>query len=376
MMARALFCLLVAGALIRLALFPLPFGDDFADWMLDLENIFRGGFLYHYPLPVDGKFLMNGLEYNYTPFWKPPFFIYLMIPLEYLSAYTGVSMFFLAKLVFLLSDLAVSYLLYSLLSAKGATEKKALMGMSLFLFNPLVVYLSSVVGKFDSLVLLFLLLALRNVGRARFSLYYGVSFATKPFTLLILPWFLFRNRALKRFIILSFAVFLFILLPYLIYDYRFLGDIFFPHYSKTPRGFSWMIILGLFESGTVRALTSVFFGLYLISLVAIAWLFESSVYAYSALAFTLFVVFNKVLWEQYLIWGIPFLAALYVLNKSRMALVLIFAYSAAGVMYNSHVQLFDEVRLVAVNFCLLALTIIFLGSVMLSKGFRLKRVLD
>lgn len=354
-----LLLLLLLGALIRILLFPLPFNQDLADFIMDAQNVASGGHLYHNPLPSGSKFLLDGALYTYYPFAKPPLFVYMMVAAGYVSAFTGVPIAFLGKAIILLGDLGVSYLIYSLLLSTKMRERDCLSAMCLYLLNPFVIFVSAVSGKFDSIPLFFLMLALRNTENLKMPLYYGLSFATKQFTLFMLPWFLLKLRNVK-YILGSIMVFLIVLLPSIIQDYGDLGDLLFAHTDKTPRGFSWMIVFGSLPYDQMHVITSAFFSLYIVFLILLAAFVQLTAYAYAALAFSSMIIFSAVVWEQYLTWSIPFCSIIYALDKSRISLILLAAYSVAGLAVDP-VNVTNRAALLSVNFTLLLLTSCFVA---------------
>jgi hypothetical protein len=351
---RYLLGLLLLGALIRIVLFPLPFNQDFADFIIDAQNVAGGGLLYHNPLPSGSQFLLEGVLYTYYPFAKPPLFVYMMVAAGYLSTFTGVPIAFLGKAIILLGDLGVSYLIYSQLLSMKVREKDCLSSMCLYLLNPFVIFVSAVSGKFDSIPLFFLMLALRNTQNLKMPLYYGLSFAAKQFTLLMLPWFLFRLRNVK-YILGSIAVFLIVLLPSIIHGYGDLSDLLFAHTDKTPRGFSWMVVFGGLPYDQLHMITSAALTLYIVFLVLLAAFVQTTAYTYAALAFSSMIIFSAVVWEQYLTWSIPFLSIVYAREKNGISLLLLAAYSVAGLAVDP-VNVTNRSALLAVNIILLLLT--------------------
>jgi hypothetical protein len=351
-----LILLLLLGALVRMLLFPLPFNQDFADFIIDAQNVASGGNLYHNPLPSGSQFLLDGVLYTYYPFSKPPLFIYLMVAAGYLSALTGLPIAFLGKAIILMGDIGVSYLIYSLLLSNKMEERDCLTAMCLYLLNPFVIFVSAISGKFDSLALLFLMLALRKTEDLKMSLYYGLSLATKQFTLVMLPWLLFRQRSLK-YVLGSVIVFLTVLLPSL-RNYGDLSYLILAHTDKTPRGFSWMMIFSNLPYEQIHIITSSLFSIYVLFLIILAAFVELSAYPYAAIAFSSMIIFSAVVWEQYLTWSIPFLSIVYVSEKSRISLFLLAAYSVAGLAVDT-VNVANRWALVAVNIILLLLTACF-----------------
>jgi hypothetical protein len=355
-----LILLLLLGALIRIPLFPLPFNQDFADYIIDAQNVASGGNLYNNPLPSGSQFTLDGILYTYYPFAKPPLFIYMMVAAGYVSAFTGVPIAFLGKAIILLGDLGVSYLIYSFLMSIKMRERDCLSATCLYLLNPFVIFVSAISGKFDSIPLFFLMLALRNAENLKMPLYYGLSFATKQFTLFMLPWFLFKRLRNVKYILGSIMVFLIVLLPGIIHGCGDLGDLLFAHTDKTPRGFSWMIIFGGLPYDQIHVTTSAIFSLYILFLILLAALVQITAYAYAALAFSSMIIFSAVVWEQYLTWSIPFLSITYVSDKSRASLLLLAAYSIAGLAVDP-VNATNRAALLAVNIILLLLTSCFVA---------------
>jgi len=357
-----LILLLLLGALIRILLFPLPFNQDFADFIIDAQNVANGGNLYHNPLPSGSQFLLDGVLYTYYPFFKPPLFIYLLVAAGYVSALTGVPTAFLGKAIILMGDLGVSYLIYSQLQSNKMGERDCLKGMCLYLLNPFVIFVSAISGKFDSLALLFLMLALRKTEDLKMPLYYGLSLATKQFTLFMLPWLLFRQRSLK-YILSSIIVLMIVLLPS-VRNFGDLGYLIFAHTDKTPRGFSWMMIYSSLPYEQIHIITSSIFSLYVLFLIILAAFVELSAYSYAAIVFSSMIIFSAVVWEQYLTWSIPFLSILYVWEKSNISLLLMAAYSVAGLAVDP-VNMANRWALMAVNILLLLLTSCFVANYIL-----------
>jgi hypothetical protein len=63
-------------------------------------------------------------------------------------------------------------------------------------------------------------------------------------------------------------------------------------------------------------------------------------YAYAAVAFTLFLLLSKVVYEQYFLWPLPFLAILVVRDRSRMATLLLAVLSVTGLLANDWIHPF------------------------------------
>lgn len=99
----------------------------------------------------------------------------------------------LLKLPFALSDLGIGFLIYKIIMNLSKKEKPALLATSIFLFNPALIYNSTVWGQTDSLVNLLALLGLWLLGRDKFSsgwFFYFASLYFKLSLIIFLPLFI------------------------------------------------------------------------------------------------------------------------------------------------------------------------------------------
>ena len=63
-------------------------------------------------------------------------------------------------------------------------------------------------------------------------------------------------------------------------------------------------------------------------------------YAYAAVALSLFLLLSKVVYEQYLLWPLPFLVVLAVRDRARDALALLIVLSVCGLLSNRWIHPF------------------------------------
>ncbi|ASJ00981.1 glycosyltransferase family protein [Thermococcus gorgonarius] len=180
-----LLVILLLSLSIRLYIAPHSTGSDITQ--------FYGfaGTMLHHPLDfysyADGEHWQEeGWPYNW-PYVYGPVLAYLLALLRIIVGEGAVKFFWDAsgyhvfasrswimavKSLFILADAGTGILLYILLRKKS--EKLALVVSSLYLFNPMVIYVSSVYGMFDGLALLPFLLGLYFVEKGRKNLGYGL----------------------------------------------------------------------------------------------------------------------------------------------------------------------------------------------------------
>lgn len=166
------------------------------------------------------------------------------------------------KLPVILADLGVAWLIYQLLPDKK--NKTKLIFTSLYLFNPAVIYVSTVWGQIESITLFFLLLSLffffkkGNKGYLLSHLSFILACLIKQTALWLLPIYLIvwlKNKDLKQFasgIVLQLFIFVLFYFP-------FTSSIFEPFqlYFSTLSGSStvvadaaWNIWSFLYSTGT------------------------------------------------------------------------------------------------------------------------------
>lgn len=121
---------------------------------------------------------------------------------------------FLVKLPSMLADLGVGFLLYKFVMEKlKKSEKIALIIASVWLFNPVVWYNSSVWGQTDSIVNLFGLLAIINLLDKKliwFSMFFSVSFLFKgslgTFIPVLVAYIFFQKYKGKDYLLATLSV--------------------------------------------------------------------------------------------------------------------------------------------------------------------------
>jgi len=373
------------GLALRAVLLPITFGPDFHIWDLTAAATLHGQDVYAHP-PLDPT--------RYGPYAYFPVYLYLLLPLKWLALHTGLSYVVLGKLPVVAGDVGVALGLASALRRSGRDDRACATGVGLYFLNPLVLYNGAFYGRFDSLPLALLLLAWTRLsagagGRSGgLALPFSLAVALKTFPIFLLPYLIARlgRRRGGRLALAAVLTPLVVALPYLLHDARrFLYIVFVYDSTKGPRQFSWQVILlnlGLNE----RTATVVSYGLLVVFALAIVLPLlplittfslkgrgrthllpptfslkgrgsrspSSAVrgrgdggvraladpYVYAAVTFTLFLLLSKVVYEQYLLWPLPFLAVLAARDRARDALGLLVTLSVIGLSANKWIHPF------------------------------------
>ena len=352
---------LALGLLIRAVLLPLTSGGDFNMWNLTAAAALHGQDTYaHPPLPI----------HQAGPYAYFPLYLYILLPLKWLSLHTSLPYVVLGKLPVVLGDVVVALALAGVLRRAGLRERAAALGAALFFLNPLVLYNGAFYGRFDSLCLATLLLAWRYLERPGaqgrggwLALWYALGVTLKTFPIFLLPYLLVR-AGLRRGLpaaLAAFALPLVVSLPYLLDNARrFVYIVFVYDSTKGPRQFSWqfaLLDLGL-PARTVTLLSYGLLALFALGLLlpllprhierralsygnaSPAYRHMNDPYAYAAVAYVLFLLFSKVVYEQYFLWPLPFLAVLVLRDRDRAAALLLAVLSVTGLLANTWIHPF------------------------------------
>ncbi|HEY3833844.1 MAG TPA: glycosyltransferase 87 family protein [Acidimicrobiia bacterium] len=326
---------IIAGAIARVVLVPISFGQDFVVWRLVSSALLHGRNFYAHP-PAH----LPGGPYGYLPL-----FAYVELPFRLLSNVTPVSFTILGKLPVLAGDVGVAWGIAAWCRRSGLSYRTEVLAVALWWLNPLVLYNGAFYGRFDSLCLAFLLAALlagppvpRGEGRrSRSPIYFGLGIAAKTFPAFVLPWFIRNGRERARFFWTTVLTTVLVSLPLIVLSP---GDVvksvLLYDTNKTPTNMSWLLPLSqMWGKDMTRAIgTFVLLGFF-VSLIVLTKL---ELPEYCCAAFCAFIVFSKVVNEQYLVWVIPFLAVLYVTTRKRQHLWMLGLYTAIGSLLNPFVH--------------------------------------
>jgi len=268
-----------------------------------------------------------------------PLLLHLDAGLMRLAAHTGWSFYLLAKLPVVAADVGIGVLLYAALRRRGQAGGRAAVGMALYLYNPLVLYNGAFYGRFDAIALAFLVLALEGAGAGAglCAPAYALASAAKTFPLFLLPLLaLGRDRQDPRRLLLACALVVPLSLPEVVTDpggllsHAFLVDRF------GFEGLSWNLILPHLPvlgrpgaAGVARVGAALY-------PVALLLLVRAPLSIKAACAYALFVLLSGTVYEQYLLWPLPFLIVAGLHHRRRGALGLLALDTLAGLVENEY----------------------------------------
>ncbi len=186
---RRVIALLFAGLLLRLCIAPfITYDYDIYAWALVISNIESGNGLYDltglYYTPVWGYCLsfIGSVMNAFTDIGVFGIRFTDLLPIEdnwysgHIATLTTVGFSVAMKIPLMIADLLVGYLIYILLKDYVKDEKRALKGAALWIFCPIVFYMSTVGTQFDCFSALFLLLTVMLL-RRNMNLLAGFMFA-------------------------------------------------------------------------------------------------------------------------------------------------------------------------------------------------------
>ncbi len=327
------------GALARVVLVPITFGQDFVVWNLVARALLNGRNFYAHP-PAH----LPGGPYGYLPL-----FAYLEVPFKFLANVTPVSFTILGKVPMIAGDIGVAWAISRWCRRTGVSARNEVIAVALWWLNPLVLYNGAFYGRFDSLCLALLLAALlagppgvRADGRrSRSPIWLGLAVAAKTFPAFVLPWFIRNGRERGRMFWGTAVTAVLVSLPLILLSpVAVVKSVLLYDTNKTPTNLSWLLPLSqMWGRDMTRAIgTFVLLGFF-VSLVALTML---ELTEYCCAAFCAFIVFSKIVNEQYLVWVMPFLAILYVTTRRRPHLWLLVTYTLIGSFVNPFVHPFGR----------------------------------
>lgn len=245
MMGRRAKTILAAALLSRLTLSPF-FGHpwDMYIWLKSGELALSQINIYLLQDPVDYPWGF----YAYPPAWLYWLMLVAFANLKYLELQV-----FLVKVPIILSDIGVGVLVYRLAGMMGFPERRRIVAMSVWLFNPVSFFMSSIWGMFDSIAVLFMLLGLEAIIKGkleRAGALIGAGAAVKLLPALLIPptiAYLIKSgkmsfqQAVKKLIIPTLLVFTLISTPFLSTPIEYLKRLF--QHAKSVGSFTYWSIL-------------------------------------------------------------------------------------------------------------------------------------
>ncbi|MFC2162117.1 hypothetical protein ACFLRF_00415 [Candidatus Altiarchaeota archaeon] len=348
-------CLLFALAiLIRFILMPSYMSVDLRYYAIPYtENFVQKNFWD--PTLLDPIYFFGCEEcfMSHPPGWAP----YLLGLIRWLFGFTSIYYVYLVKFPPLLGDIMVAYVVWDISKKHLNMQGMPLFLTALILFNPAFIVHTGLQGKADSLSLGFLLFALNGLKRKRFAVYYGLSVVSKQLPLLLVPWLIFRARVLRMLVVAGLMVIL-LISPYLIHDpFLFFERMTQTHLEKESRGFSWMINFYLSDLSmkTIEGYWNMLFSVFIFLLIVFPLLAKYPWYAAGVITYSLFIIFSKVIFEQYLLWCIPFLLITFIKEWRASCLIAYFTVSFSYLLSNEVGYLAPILVLAEWNYLLLAI---------------------
>ncbi len=320
---------LAVGLIVRAVLVPITHGADFTVWDLASRATLGGVNVYaHHPA-------YSGGPYSYFPL-----FLYIELPMQWLAMHTGVSFTILGKLPIVAADVAATVLIVVELAHRGQGERAAAVGAALFFLNPLVLYNGAFYGRFDSVAVALLMLAVgaRRVGGHpgwRSTVAFALAVAAKTYPIFLLPWLIrSEQRTAARVLCTVAAVLLVVSAPYVITSPGALVTDLLYSADKLPGGLSWQVVLHGLPATVQVDIGDVLLGAF--AVVAVILAAADDVAVVGAAVLVVFLLLSKQVIEQYLLWPLPFLVLLAVGARAHAAWWLLGELTLAGMLVNAH----------------------------------------
>jgi len=197
--------------------------------------------------------LGDPVDYPWGFYAYPPAWLYWLILTTFIGKlYPNLNFHVLMiKLPIIISDILVGILAYRIAARLGFDEKKSLLIMGIWLFNPITYFMSSIWGMFDSIAVLFMLISIKYIIEEKYirsAVAAGIGIAVKILpALILLPTLAhllksgkldLRNFVLKIALPVA-AVFLVISTPFLTTPIEYFNALF--HHTKSVGGFTYWI---------------------------------------------------------------------------------------------------------------------------------------
>jgi len=200
----------------------------------------------------------NLIDYPWGFYAYPPTWLYWLMIASAIGAFfnnLNLQVFFI-KLPIIVSDVIVGLMVYKLGMKLGLGEKKALIASIAWLFNPVSLFMSSIWGMFDSIAVLFMLLAMNYVVDEKYEragAMIGIGAAVKILPVLLIPptiVYLVKSgrinlrESVKKMIVPSAAIFLAFSAPFLTTPVEYFRHIF--QHTKSVGSFTYWTVLSNF----------------------------------------------------------------------------------------------------------------------------------
>lgn len=209
--------IILAGLITRIFLWNFT-STDMDVWKEAAELLLQGNNPYETTLE---SFQIDGTKhfYAYFPLWMYVSALILLI-------FPNTWFFGVLKGLILLFDLQVVILLYIILKPKIENPWRLKIPIAVWFIVPIVIMTSSMHGKFDSLMIVFILLACLNNEKNQYiptSLFLSLAVLTKSIALIIVPFFFNKDIREKNFSRIFKKIGL-LIIPILLFSIPFLHE--------------------------------------------------------------------------------------------------------------------------------------------------------
>ncbi|WP_455368085.1 hypothetical protein [[Eubacterium] cellulosolvens] len=308
--------LLMGGLLIRLMLAPFTGNPwDIAVW----KDIGYRILILHanvYDIPTNGAWAWG--YYAYPPGWL------IWCAAAYPFSFHPHLYALIIKIPIIAADILLAYLIYNVCRRNDRSEQKSRFACAFFLFNPIIILISSVWGMFDALPALLTLISVilffqRKVDEGSLALGFAILFKIYP--IFLLPVFLLyatryfekARMIMLRFTAVSLSIPFLFSLPFLLDNATNYFAAFFRHMQPTGWLSYWFPLSHL--SMALSRLSSIIF-IILFSGTYSLLIFKKRLMADPSFSMLnrsiiiillLFYLTSPKMNVQYLVWGLPFM---------------------------------------------------------------------
>lgn len=338
------FYWLCIGLLIRLALMPFTvhpdlWGHSFVAYFFAYKHIFN---IYDYLLSLPANhplvtnfgvadifiyppltyFTFGAFRLIVKPFIDPNFIPWLMENVSYFYLHNQINqIIFLFKLPYLFLDVFMAYVFSNLFEK----EKNKKLAFVLWMFNPVAIYVSFMVGQFDLIPVFFVILSLFFVKKQKYwysMLMLGIGGSYKIFPLLFIPVaaFLFSKNLFLRLKYILVGLF-----PFIVSISPFIFSSAFRYMAFSPKS-QKMLFLSFNISGA-EVLYPFIVLLFLVYLYYFYFFANNQKNILSKLMNSYLVILLLIFsithyHPQWFLWITPFLIYFYIKNKEYWLLIL------------------------------------------------------
>jgi hypothetical protein len=169
--------------------------------------------------------------------------------------------------------------------------------------------------------------------QARSTFLFAAAVALKTFPAFLLPWFWRNAKQRNRLFAGIVGMCALWSLPYSLHDpSQFIHSTVLYDTGKVPTNLSWQVgLVHLMSPDTTRAIgTFILVGFF----ITLFMLTKLDLLEYCAAAFCAFVVFSKIVNEQYLVWAIPFLVLLVAAERGKYHAWMLTVFTVVGTFVN------------------------------------------